>query len=314
MFYENCHLKLSNLLIKLDENFSSSYQSFPNQVQSQETNNPTSSSTQTSTKRSDHHHYHHIHHHSHPYSYPLWYPSTSTTIINNYPQAQTQSQTQSQQTQSSTKKKEDKDKENDSSKTIGTVAIVSTVAIVGTYLAATDEYTTFTNSDIEEDIGRISLYIAQNMISEPAIIEASVNVQKCFDEWIISFRSRTRPCRNSKALGILSGLSIAGGYNYDSDTIKIIGIAGFVMSGCYLMWNHLTRKMVSEAVLYNNLLNAIIHTQGIIVAKHSEFMAKNYSPNPSNPSNSSDSLYPVEESVTITVNPIPVWDNYPYAS
>ena len=281
MTYSICYNKLSKLSTKLDEYFTPNYGT--NVVESFQKSNTKTSSESNSGPSTVHIHHHHSHSHPLfepyvPFLYRPYMMTSPTTIINNYPQTSGPYFDVENKSSTSSTSKNDKEEKKDKQiqSTMGGFAIISATSLAGTYLLATDEYTNYSNSEIEIDINNLLSEIKVLMKSEPDIIESSQNIKSCFDQWIYLFTKRTYPARNAKGAGILSALSVGGALWYGSTMIMLGGGLGVVASGCYFTWNYFTKKTKTEAELFNDLCKAIFETQSIISEKYSQSISATY--------------------------------------
>lgn len=185
MAYRNFYDRLNKLIAKLDELATPNYGTVTMESFRKSNANSFKSKTQ------------HIHIHQHnspqlfspyvPYYYqPIGFTAPrqlSTTIINNYPNIVSHTMTNVSKT--TDKKEEDKEekKEETTQSNLGGLAIIGTVALSGTYILATDEYTSYVNSEIETEINNFVTDIILTMNNEPEIIEATRKIKYCFDDW-----------------------------------------------------------------------------------------------------------------------------------
>ena len=269
MAYKNFYDRLNKLITKLDEYFTPSYEkdieSF--QKSNQNVNKPVS---ETKTI--------HIHHHSsqlfQPYVPYFYRPSyimpmamPSTTIINNYPNADLSDSVRTKNKNEKDEKDEKDKKDETTQSTLGGLGIIAIVAPIGTYLVATDEYTNYVNSEIETEINNFVTDIILT-ISESEIADAGRNIRCCFEDWSRLFKNRTYSSRNAKLTGTLSGLAIGGGLIMGSSMIMTGGSIGIIVSGCFFTWNYFTKKIKSEADAFNDLLRVLCDTQSMIADKY----------------------------------------------
>jgi len=206
-----------------------------------------------------HHHHHHCGPILTPYV-PIFYGSPyrndyGTTIINNYGSTTS--------TIIDTKSKKEKEEENIQS-TAGGIAIIGIAATVGTYLVANDEYTNYTNSEIEQEISSLKSLSLKH--GDQQIICNVIALESTFIEWSNMFTNRTYTKRNTKITGTLSVAAIGGGLFFGSLTCMTGGALGIVASTCYYTWDHYTKckKITKEKELFHNLFDDINNTQAII--------------------------------------------------
>jgi hypothetical protein len=279
MAYRNFYDRLNKLIAKLDESFTPNYGT--DNMESFRKLNANSFGEKVNSSEEKVKHIH-IHQHNSPqlfspyipyYCRPIGYmmPYTPpTTIINNYPNVMSNAISTTSKTTDKDKKEEEK-KEETTQSTLGGLAIIGTVAVSGTYLLATDEYTSYVNSGIEIEINNFVTDIILMMKNDSEITEAAQKIKYCFDDWSRLFKDRTYNSRNAKRAGVLSGIAVGGGLMLGSSMVMLGGGFGLIASGCVFTWNYFTKKIRSETNIYNDLLNAMRDNLTTIEDKYYKF-------------------------------------------
>jgi len=109
------------------------------------------------------------------------------------------------------------------------------VALGGTYLIATDEYTQFQKLDIDKDI--LELKTMAIGIKNNDLTAKVMEIESTYNFWKEKMCKRTFSQKLSKICGTGSGLTVAGGLFWGSSMAMTGGSIGLIAASCYYIWN-----------------------------------------------------------------------------
>lgn len=275
MAYRNFYDRLNKLIAKLDAYFTPNYG--PTTMESfQKLNAVSLESKRIYINKNDYPQlfFPYTPHYYQPIGYVMPIRPQTTTIINNNnyhtsPSSPDLNSNKTEDKKVEKSKEEEKDKPTQS--TLGGMAIIGAVAVSGTYIISTDEYTNYVNSGIEGEINNFFIDIILMMKDETEIADASRKIKYCFDDWSQLLKVRTYQARNAKVAGTLSGILGGGGLLIGSWMVMIAGGFGVIAAGSFLTLNYFTKRERSEIEMYNDLLTAMRDNLTLIADKYYEF-------------------------------------------
>lgn len=156
-------------------------------------------------------------------------------------------------------KKEEKKKEEDNDMTkkiVGGVALAG-ISLAGTYLVATDGYVNFHLSHIESAINSLMELKDTSMKKNEILV-----FQHDYDVWKSFYLNRTKKTFFGKVGGVGSGLLMASALMASSGFGIAIGAVTAVGSGCYLLWNKLTTRTMTEEEAYESMMKSLLVLSG----------------------------------------------------
>lgn len=150
------------------------------------------------------------------------------------------------------KKKDDKE-DNDTLRKV--VSMIGTVglAFTTTYMMTKDEFIIHWLSDADQTKQNIYVNIYVNI---PLYTEIK---QIClyYDDWVSEFRKRSSKVLTGKVGVFGCGLLTMAGIGWGNESFAMRSILGAAVSGCYLMWKHLTTDKMLEEKSYRQLTTAV---------------------------------------------------------
>lgn len=181
------------------------------------------------------------------------------------------------------KKKKKEEESNDLAKQIMGGAMMTGVAVGGTYLIANDGYVNFQMSAVETAVDSL-MELKDTSTKKNEILAFKYD----YDVWKSLYLDRTKKTFMGKVGGISSGLLVAGAIMASSGFGIAVGAVCAVGSGCYFLWNKLTERKMTEEDAYDAMLRSLLSLSGPLI-----------NTNPSAP--------PMDPPMDPPVNPIPLF-------
>jgi len=153
-------------------------------------------------------------------------------------------------------KKKEEDANDMAKKIVGGVALAG-ISFAGTYLVATDGYVNFLLSDVETAIQGL-MELKDTSVKKHEILVFKYD----YDVWKSFYLKRTKKTFLGKVGGVGSGLFMAGALMASSGFGIVVGAVAAVGSGCYLLWNKLTAKTMTEEEAYDAMMKSLMVLSG----------------------------------------------------